>query len=431
MTILERSRSFIFWSLDSIKGNRIKKHYKEIKFINENPTHTAAVVRKKELVSNLITHAKNSTAYYTKITSNKLEDFPVIDKKIMLEQFDDFMSNKYDRNTLSKSTTSGSTGIPFTIYKDKNKLYRNSADTMYFSQLAQYTLGSKLFYVRLWSKKFMKSKLEFFSKNIVPHNILNNADDDIKELLEKLQSSKSEKTLMIYPSYLEEVCIFLDKNSYQLKETNVQSIIATSEKLNDYEKKQSQHYFNCPIYGRYSNADNGIIAQNTVNHPQDFQINHASYHVEILDVNTNKHVKNGEVGKIVVTDLFNYSMPFIRYDTGDLAMYNAIDNKYAVLSKIYGRRMDAIYNTNGKFVSPHIFYKISHYSKLKQYQFIQTSKTAYVFRLNAQKDETNEEAMIDYFKTILGNDATFNFEYVDEIMQLASGKRKKVVNLMS
>lgn len=236
---------------------------------------------------------------------------------------------------------------------------------------------------------------------------------------------------MIYPSYLEEICRYLDNNEFDVKGINIKSIIATSEKLNEYERKQSQFYFDCPIYGRYSNADNGIMAQNTINHTSDFQINHASYKLEVLNVNTNKHVKVGEVGKIVITDLFNFAMPFIRYDTGDLAEYKEIKDGYPVLSKIFGRRMDAVYSTQGKFISPHVFFRISHYSKLNQYQFIQNTATTYTFKLNAKKEDTQEEAMIEYFKTLLGDDATFTFEYVDEIMQLDSGKRKKVVNLMS
>jgi len=431
MTFLERSRNIIFWSLDVLKNNSVKAHYKEVKFINENPNDSVAIEKKNNLLLDLIAHAQKTTKFYSKINSKTLEDFPVVDKNIIINQFDDFMSSAFNKEDLDKSTTSGSTGVPFEIYKNSNKLSRNSADVIYFSELAYYEIGSQLVYVRLWDKKFMKSKFEFFSKNIVPHNILENSQTEIIRLLDTLKKSKSKKTLMIYPSFLEEMCKHMDTNTFELGDFNVRSIIATSEKLNDYEKEKAQLYFNCPIYGRYSNADNGIIAQNTINHTICFQVNHASYYVEILDVDTNKHVKNGEVGKIVVTDLFNFSMPFIRYDTGDLAEYKEMENGYPVFSKIYGRRMDSVYNTAGKFVSPHIFYKISHYSKLKQYQFIQNTATSYTFKLNATKKDTQEEDMTAYFKNHLGDDATFSFEYVDEIMQLASGKRKKVVNLMS
>ena len=68
------------------------------------------------------------------------------------------------------------------------------------------------------------------------------------------------------------------------------------------------------------------------------------------------------------------------------------------------------------------------YSTLKQYQFIQESKTNYLFKLNAEKEFKNETQLIEEFKKVIGDDSIIKIEYVDEIPALASGKRRQVVN---
>lgn len=431
MAVLEHIRYYIFWFLDFFKKYPIRKHYNEIKFINENPTHQNTKILQQKNLQNLIEHACKTTPFYANIKGEDLMNFPIINKNLILNNFDDFMSKNFEIKHLIKHTTSGSTGVPFEIYKDKNKVSRNSADVIYFSELADYKLGNQLIYIRLWVKKFMKHKFLLFFQNVIPHNILENSRIEIIRFLDMLRNRASKKVLLVYPSYLEEVCRVLDTTENVNLNFNVKSIITTSEKLNKYEKERAQHFFKCPIYERYSNMENGILAQNTNNTKEGYKINHASYFVEVLDVNTNNHVQNGEIGKIVITDLFNYATPMIRYDTGDLGRYDKEENRHAFFSEIFGRRMDAVYNTKGAFVSPHIFYKISHFSKLKQFQFIQNSKSEYTFKLNADKKNTDEQAIINHFQPFLGEDAKFNFVYVNEIALLDSGKFKKVVNLMS
>ena len=65
------------------------------------------------------------------------------------------------------------------------------------------------------------------------------------------------------------------------------------------------------------------------------------FFVEIMDMDADIHAKKGAYGRIVVTDLFNYSVPLIRYDTGDIAKIEECDNeeglKEVYLTNIEGR----------------------------------------------------------------------------------------------
>lgn len=111
---------------------------------------------------------------------------------------------------------------------------------------------------------------------------------------------------------------------------------------------------NCNVISRYSNEEQGILGQ-ARNNDERYYLNHASYYFEFLKLDSDKKAEPGEICRIVVTDLFNYAFPMIRYDTGDTGIYNSENNDsngFPVLSKIYGRLLDLVYDTKGTTIHP-------------------------------------------------------------------------------
>jgi phenylacetate-CoA ligase len=99
------------------------------------------------------------------------------------------------------------------------------------------------------------------------------------------------------------------------------------------------------------------------------------------------------------------------------------------LTKIEGRKLDMLYDTNGNLVSSYIVYKnMWQYTEIIQYQIIQECRKEYTMKINVDGTFTKEAKMIKEFKAYLGEDAVFTVEYVSEIPLLSSGKRKVVVN---
>ena len=204
-----------------------------------------------------------------------------------------------------------------------------------------------------------------------------------------------------------------------------------SETLNDYTKQTIEKYFGVPVYSRYSNLENGILAQQVPGSGHRYLINTASYLVEIFKMNEDRPAAAGELGRIIVTDLYNYAMPMIRYDTGDTGALSNYDdgksNQY--LETVEGRRLDLLYATDGSLVSSYIVYKnMWQYTEILQYQLVQYGEKDYLFKINMEGAFAKEEKLIAEFKQYLGHDANFKVEYVDEIPLLASGKRKKIAN---
>jgi len=279
----------------------------------------------------------------------------------------------------------------------------------------------------------MKNSLFYLVQNTIPVDVIQLNDIQIEALIKKMESDKSSFGFLGYSSALELICKYLDKKKSGRIKADVRSVISISESLNEYTKKSTKKYFGVAALSRYSNLENGIIAQQTKEDSGDYLINTASYVVEIIKMDSNEPVKDGELGRIVVTDLFNYAMPLIRYDTGDVGSIsiNSEKNGNKYLSTVEGRQLDLLYDTKGDLVSSYIAYKnMWQYTEILQYQLIQVNKDTYIFKINAENKFTKENQLLNELKTYLGNDAKISFEYVSEIPLLSSGKRKKVVNLM-
>ncbi len=426
--LLQNLRRSGYWFIDYLSGGKTKNHYSEIKNILENPGSNEILEIRKRRLEHLLLHAAHTTPFYKEFKGKRLSDFPVTNKNIILDNYEDLKSSDYEDARLYKASSSGSTGIPFSIFQDKVKRSRNTADVIYFSKIVDSLLGNRLIYLKLWDHTNVKKKSTMFLQNILAHNVMDSSNEEIKKLLIQIAKDKSEKNILGYPSFFEEICNYLDVQQDLPTISNVNSIISFAESLKDSERDRMSKYFNAPIFERYSNQENGILAQQTKDSNGNFVLNWASYYFEILDLESDDHVKSGGLGRVVVTDLFNFSMPMIRYDTGDMAIYEKDQAGYPFLSKIYGRRTDTIYNTGGEIVSPFIFYMVLDFSKIKQFQFIQKDKTEYLFKLNGTPQDVAEEEIIKYFRNYLGDDANIKFEYVQEIPLLSSGKRKKIAN---
>jgi phenylacetate-CoA ligase len=434
MRPLELLRKRAFWAVDFLKGGSIRRHYNDIRFILENHSSPESVARRFRYLRGILDHAVETTPVYRKHQGFKsLSDFPVINKSVIRGNFEQFRSDAYRGKDLFRAVTSGSTGMPFSIYQDKNKRIRNSVDTLYFANRANFEVGSRLVYLKIWCEENRKTGLTAWLQNVLMHNVTNMADRDIARLIDLLQKDKSTKGLLGFPSGYDAICRYLDRQNSGPLNCNVTSIIAMSESLSEYAKASMKKYFSAPVVSRYSNLECGILSQQCNGEENEFHINTASYFVEVLDLEKDEPIRCGEPGRIVVTDLFNYAMPMIRYDTGDIGVLSeesACSFKTPVFTRVQGRKTDSIYDTRGGLLSPVVVINTMmwKYQELKQYQFIQEGQKSYAFKLNVDKEFTREAELIREFKGILGEDAAIRTEYVDEIPVLSSGKRKQVVN---
>lgn len=426
-------RKSIFWSLDMAKGSPVKKAYHTVDKVIADPTSPDSSQMRATALREILKHACSTTEFYKNIQAiDDISQFPLINKSIIKENLDSFLSSAFSKEDLYPAITSGSTGTPFKTFQTKEKKLRTSADTIYFAGLAGFEVGHELHYFKIWSDYNKKNAVLSWMQNIYQIDVIKLSDAVLEKAVNDLTRNNAPKGILGYSSALEQLCMFLDRRKSAPLKANVRSIISMSESLNQYTRDALYRYFAVTACSRYSNIENGILAQQTPTSAGKYKINTASFYVEIFDLHKNVVAKPGELGRIVVTDLCNYATPLIRYDTGDIGSMplkddNTIDREY--LAHVEGRKLDLLYDTKGDLISSFIMYKnMWQYPEITQYQLIQEDEKRYVFKVNAPENFQHEAKLMKEFKQYLGEEADFTIEYVKEIPLLSSGKRKKMVN---
>ncbi len=424
-----------FWINDFFHGSPIAKPYNEIKFIQEHSYEKGLPIREKAL-QNLLDYARNHTSFYKNISGYNLKDFPIMNKMALIDHYEEIRVKEDEipgqEGNVHIQTTSGSTGTPFKIPQDSNKRRRRIAELKYFGKISGFKTHDKLIHLRTWNKWQKKTTKQVISENIIPFDIARMADEDLKRLCELIMSSKA-VCLRGYASSLGKVAEYADGKGYKFP--HLKLAIAGAESLQDNTRAIFKRVMKADIQSQYANEECGILAQERVptrlsDNPM--YLNNASYFFEILKFNSDEPAEFGELGRIVITDLYNYAFPLIRYDNGDTAILLPPDeysNGYSVIGKLYGRRFDLTYSTSGVAIYPLTYGRIlKHYDDIVQWQFIQEDEKEYVLNVIMRGGEDNLSSIVKQFKEYLGTDANINVKHVENIPVLASGKRKPVVN---
>lgn len=434
-TLLYTSRNKAFWMQDKLKGSLIRHAYEEIKTIDELDSNDPFVNEYKEKkLQKLLNHAVETTEFYKKYAEKKvLTDFPIINKDKINENYQAFISSDYEIDKLYKISTSGSTGTPFSVYQDKVKRRRVNAEVIYYAEKTGYKLGQRLIFLRSLSDETRKTKLHQWIQNETLIDINHLDDKKVKEALTKInKNSKYGATLLAYSSTYDVLKDYFLKNGFKLiKDSNITGVVNTAEMFFDETRNTMEEVFHAKGFSRYSNQENGVIGQDEeINNV--FLLNEACYITEIAHLEKDELVAEGDIGRIIITDLFNYSMPLIRYDTGDVGSIIRVTNNgrtKKAISNFGGRKIDIVYDSYGNTLSPYLVANsFWAFPEIKQFKFIQKTKDTYLIKIKTEKGFNETDGVNKMFMEILGDKATITIELVDELPALSSGKRRYIIN---
>lgn len=418
-----------FWFVDYLKGGNVRKHYEDISNLFNNP----ALVEKHQVhqFNELAKYATENTVFYQRYRGcTALQDFPIIDKNTIKAFNADFQSPLAIAKNSIRMHTSGSTGTPMVVIQDKNKRDRVYAEMMYLWGLSGYKIGMRYMFLRRWNNINKKSSLTAYARNLIMQDVEHLDETTLSAIAKHLSSDKHIKMIIGYASTLNMLADYLDKNNYHPSDFSVKTILSGSEVLTEKTRSTLKKVFGCNVISLYSNQENGMLAIEC-NSNKEFHLNNASYIFEVLKIDKDEPADAGELGRIVVTDLYNYAMPLIRYDTGDLTVRKErsdCDMQGEVVERIEGRKVDVVYDTNGKALSPHaITNGLWRFDQLRQFQLIQKSRCKYELTVNDPDDAYSDEEMISTCKEFFGKDAKILIKRVSDIPVLASGKFRYII----
>lgn len=211
----------------------------------------------------------------------------------------------------------------------------------------------------------------------------------------------------------------LDNN---IKPDGIESINTISENLYDYQRKTIEEAFNCEVFDEYCCNDGGACAWECSAHEG---LHYFMERAIIEDVD----------GEMVVTDLWNRAMPFIRYKNGDSVKFlnrKCSCGRELPLISVKGRANDIIVTKKG-MISPTFIIRhtkvILTRSGVRTIQYVQ--KPGFVLEVNIVKNPWCKDDEIREFKDKLsefaiGMDIRINI--VKDIPTTKKGKRAFIIN---
>lgn len=388
------------------------------------------------LIATILDHTVSSVPFYEKLrpSVNALEDLPVVDKLTFQENgVDAFVSRHADKSKLVSRSTSGSTGVPFTVYMEPERAVRNRAVTVASLRLAG---GDPFGSTVRAGAGAARSRLRQAVDSLKGDLIFSGRGLDVDSALAVARWINCKPGVIIqgYGSLIEHLLRVFDEHSVQLSEQAVSAIVTTAEAPSARCWELSQKVFGLSPHARYSNMEIGIMATTAGGERDRYKTDFSSLHVEVLKEGSSDPSPPGELGRIVVTDLHNRAMPMLRYDTGDLGRFEVSEHGELtpnVLVDVHGRRLDIV--VAGTEELPRRVHQlavtqaVTAMREIRQYQLRQHSIGNFTWSVIAERSPELEGRLRQLLEERVGDIESCSVEYVDSVPVLGSGKRRAFV----
>ncbi len=440
-------KSFI--ALDFIRKKRFAffKTLQKLKYSQYYPEDKLKEIQIRKL-KQLVQYSYENVPYYHRLFKQNgvhpndiksLEDLkkiPVLTKKKIQNNMDKMISIKKSRNNLLKNYTGGSTGKPLTFYQCYNYLnYAQAGKILAWYIIPGFDYGTRT--ALLWSAhRDIRSNqsLLYQIKKYLDGTVTMNANkiNDIKlEIFIKYIDKFKPFILRGYPSILCYLAKYIDK--HQIDIPDISCVITTAEVLHEDQREKLAKVFKCHILNSYGCREVSQIAMECPKH-NGLHVMMENQIVELLD--TNEDVVPTEIGSVVVTNLNNYGMPFIRYEVEDMARRSSIDKcgcnrGLSLIDNIIGREKGFIITPNGNNIYFGYFeMKFYGFPGVEEYQVIQEELDKIVILVVGDIDRSKDkmEELRKEMMTELGEHIQIEVEYVDQIKRSDTGKYQRVIS---
>jgi phenylacetate-CoA ligase len=336
-------------------------------------------------------------------------------------------SNRFKRNS-----SGGSTGKPLEYFNDKIQLEYRWASTNRNMEWTGYKIGDK--YAQLWSDTQYLARSatlkERASRFAWRRKILSAYRMDKPTMEEYFRVIKAYKPKLIvgYASALYLFAKFIE--SQGLNEALTKAVISSAETLYPEHRKVMEHAFNCKIFNRYGAREFSTLAHEC--EQSQLHTNAENLFTEIIE--DGEHAALGESGEIIVTDLHNFCMPFIRYRIEDVGSLS--DEKCAcgrglpTMDKVEGRVHDVLVGEGGRYIPgeffPHLFKDLK---GIEQFQVVQEKAGELVINVVKVEgfDEKQMNEALAVVRKYFGQNIRIKLEFVQQIPLTKSGKLRYTI----
>lgn len=374
-------------------------------------------------LQDLLTQAKATVPYYREHGGDPsdLSSWPILDKAVVADAPDRFLSEDRRFGRLYPQTSSGTTGTPLTIFCDSKAYQTEMAFRWRHRAWAGIAFGGRAAYVAghpviprartqppFWALDRAENRMLFSSYHIGESTL-----PAYIAALERFQPA----LLHGYPSSLYLLATFAARAGSTIRP---KAIITASETLLAHQREAIETAFQTKVFNWYGQTE---MTCNVIECREGGL--HARPDYGVLEVTDN--------GAMVCTALNNPAMPLIRYRTGDRLKLGpgacGCGCAFPLVESIEGRVEDYIITPEGYYVG-----RLDHVFKgaegVREAQIVQTDRGTVVLRIvkadgyGPPMEARLREAAVER----LGTAMKIRFEYPQSIERSPSGKFRFIVS---
>lgn len=419
--VLEHLRKTQFWSYEKIREYQLNK------------------------LKRLLEHAYTHVPYYQRLFKSigvtptdirNFDDFkalPVLSKEIIRENINSLAATNMSKEELIPNATGGSTGEPLHFYKDRQyEVWADAARIRGWYQIAGCEMGDNC--ALLWGDmKEIKEDFSTFERlyrfckyGEIPLNAFNLSAERKLVFLKWCQLLKP-RLLRGYVTAINDLAMFLDEHKLSFPE--LKGVILCAETVDEGTQSYIEKVYHSPSYNSYGGRELSLIGMECSEKNGLHEVSENNY-VEFEEIDLEGYENAGE---LVITNLNNYGMPFIRYKIGDIGIPSSIDSckcgrGLPLIKKVIGRTTEIFTFPDGTRIAGEMFIHLMKDLPLKEYQFIQISDSTIVLRVKKSENVSDDlrKRIQQIYRKYLPENVTLNFEEVDGFEKTITGKLRFV-----
>lgn len=383
----------------------------------------------------LLQHAYLHVPYYTALfdaagikpqdiqSIQEFQKIPLLTRELVQQHVQELKATTYRPSQFEYTLTGGSSGFPLHFFVEKGVWYARHlayirtllerADCYPFDSSVLITGSIKPMEYRPFSKTLVLSSFSL-------------TQESLSRYLKKMKQIHP-RYLMGYPSALTILASYMKKYTCFLEE--VKAVFCYGETLYEWQREFLEDAFHSRVHSQYGQREQCVLA-GTCEKNNSYHVFPEYGFVELIDEQGKPVVEEGARGEIVATGFHTGIFPFIRYRTGDIAVYTAqscpCGRHSPLLRSIEGRVQDFVVSKTNRLVP---FMGIHHLvarstENVKECQLYQDKIGDIILRIvrNEMFFQEDEQRIKQGFFERFGNEFTIALTYVDSIPRTSRGK---------